>query len=118
VRDDWRLSASWLFVDARVSGSDLRVPQVPRHQATAQVSWRNAGMQARWSGMQFDDDRNQLPLDRYLVVDAFVSHPVGPGLDLTLAVENAFDEEVEVSATPVVTLGQPRAVHVGLRYAR
>jgi outer membrane receptor protein involved in Fe transport len=118
VRDHWRLSASWLFVDARVSGSDLRVPQVPRHQATAQVSWRNAGMQARWSGMQFDDDRNQLPLDRYLVVDAFVSHPVGPGLDLTLAVENAFDEEVEVSATPVVTLGQPRAVHVGLRYAR
>ena len=118
VRNDWRLSASWLYVDAKVSGSDLRIPQVPRHQATAQVSRRNAGVQARWSGMQFDDDRNQLPLERYLVLDAFVSHPVRPGLDLTLAVENAIDEEVEVSATPVITLGQPRAIHVGLRYAR
>ena len=115
LRDDWRLSASWLSVDAKVDDSDLRVPQVPEHQATTQVSWRNAGVQARWSAMQFDDDRNELRLDGYFVVDAFASYPLGKGVDLTLAAENLLDEDVEVSATPVVTLGQPRSIRVGLR---
>ena len=118
IRNDWRLSGSWLYVDARVDDSELRVPQVPRHQATAQASWRNSGVQARWSAMQFDDDRNELPLDGYFVVDAFTSWPFRKGFDMTLALENLFDEEVEVSATPVVTLGQPRAIRLGLRFVR
>jgi len=114
----WRLAGSWLYVGATVDGSGLRVPQVPRHQATAQAAWRNAGLQVRWSAMQFDDDRNELRLDGALVVDAFAAVPLRRGFDLTFAVENAFDEAVEVSATPVVTLGQPRAIRLGLRYAR
>jgi outer membrane receptor protein involved in Fe transport len=118
IRNDWRLSGSWLYVDAKVGGSELRVPQVPRHQATAQASWRGSGVQARWSAMQFDDDRNELPLDGYFVIDAFAAHPLGRGFDVTLAIENVRDEEAEVSATPVVTLGQPRAIRLGLRYAR
>ena len=118
IGSDWRVSGSWLYVDATVDGRDLRVPQVPRHQATAQASWRNAGVQARWSATQFDDDRNELPLDGFFVVDAFAAYPLRRGFDVTLAVENVFDEEVEVSATPVVTLGQPRAIRLGLRYAR
>jgi outer membrane receptor protein involved in Fe transport len=117
VRNDWRASVSWLFVDARVSGGK-RVPQVPRHQAAAQVSWRNAGAQLRWSAMQFDDDLNELSLAPYVVADVFASHPLRPGLELTLAIENLFDREIEASATPVVTLGQPRAFRAGLRYAR
>lgn len=118
---DWRASAGLLFVDATVREGELRgrrVPQVPRQQATAQLSWRRVGAQLRWSAMQFDDDRNALPLDGYFVADFFASHPIGRGLDVTLAIENAFDEEVEASATPVVTLGQPRAVRLGFRYAR
>jgi outer membrane cobalamin receptor len=91
---------------------------VPREQATAQLSWRNLGAQLRWSAMQFDDDRNDLPLRGYIVADLFGSHPIARGLDLTLAIENLFDEEIEASATPVVTLGQPRALRLGLRYAR
>lgn len=114
---DWRASASWLFVDARVLGGE-RVPQVPRHQATAQVLWRRLGAQARWSAMQFDDDLNQFPLAPYFVADAFASHPIGGGVELSAAIENVFDRDVEVSATPVVTLGQPRAVRIGLRYVR
>ena len=118
VRRDWRLSGSWLYVDAKVEGSDLRVPQVPRHQATAQASWRHSGVQARWSAMQFDDDRNELPLAACFVVDAFTAFPFRKGFDVTLAVENLLDEDVEASATPVITLGQPRAVRIGLRYVR
>ncbi len=118
---NWRVSASWLFVDATVRERGLRgkrVPQVPRHQATAQLAWRTLGAQARWSAMQFDDDRNELPLDGYVVVDLFASHPIGRGVDVTLAAENVFDRDVDVSATPVITLGQPRAFRVGLRYER
>lgn len=116
---DWRASAGYLFVDAEVREGELRgnrVPQVPRHQATAQLSWRNTGVQIRWSAMQFDDDRNALPLDGYLVADLFASHPIGRGLEVTLALENAFDEDVEASASPVITLGQPRAWRVGVRW--
>ena len=118
---DWRASASWLYVDATVREGDLRgnrVPQVPRHQATAQLAWKTIGTQLRWSTSQFDDDLNALPLDGYFVADVFASHPIRAGLEATLAVENVFDGESEVSATPVVTVGQPRAVRVGLRYNR
>ena len=121
IGNEWRASASWLFVDATVREGDLRgkrLPQVPRHQATAQVSWRTIGAQARWSAMQFDDDRNELRLDSYLAVDLFASHPIGRGLALTLAAENLINRDVEVSATPVITLGQPRGVRVGVRYER
>ncbi|HEX7150664.1 MAG TPA: TonB-dependent receptor [Thermoanaerobaculia bacterium] len=113
---DLRLSAGWLWTEA--TAGDRRLPQVPRHQATAQLQWRGAGVQSRWSGMQFDDDLNQLPLRSFLVTDAFFSRPLGRGLEATVAVENIFDRRIEAGATPVITLGQPRAWRVGLRYGR
>ncbi|MDP9192107.1 MAG: TonB-dependent receptor [Acidobacteriota bacterium] len=118
---DWRTSAGLLVVDATVRDGELRgkrVPQVARVQATAQAMWKRVGAQLRWSSSQFDDDRNELPLDGYLVADLTASHPITTAFDLTFAIENITNEEVEASATPVVTLGQPRAWHVGLRYAR
>jgi outer membrane receptor protein involved in Fe transport len=118
---DWRASAGWLYADATVRDGDLagrRIPQVPRHQVTGQLQWRAVAAQLRWSTAQFDDDRNELPLRGYFVADLFASQPVGRGLAVTLAVENIFNEEVEVSATPVITVGQPRSVRVGVRYGR
>src|SRR5262249_6662791 len=69
----WTIDAGWLSTDARLS-TDKRPPQVPRHQATLQVTFLNAGAQLRWSTMQFDDDLNQFPLRGYLVADVFASH--------------------------------------------
>ncbi|HEY0142753.1 MAG TPA: TonB-dependent receptor [Thermoanaerobaculia bacterium] len=118
---DWRVSAGYLFADATVREGELegnRIPQVPRHQATAQLQWRRIGAQLRWSASQYDDDLNQLPLGSYFVADLFAAQPIGRGMELTLAVENVTDQEVEVSATPVVTVGQPRAVRIGVRYSR
>ena len=118
---DARASVGWLFVDASVREGELRgrrIPQVPRNQVTAQLQWRTLGVQARWSAAQFDDDRNELPLVGYFVADLFASHPLARGVEVTLAVENAFDEQVEVSASPVITTGQPRAWSIGLRYVR
>jgi outer membrane receptor protein involved in Fe transport len=121
----WRLSAGYLFCDARVTAGDLagkRLPQVPRNAATAQLAFNGArgtaGIQARWSSMQFDDDVNQFPLRSYAVADLFASHPIAPHLDATVAIENATNRRVEVSATPVITLGTPRTVRVGVRYGR
>ncbi|HKR65964.1 MAG TPA: TonB-dependent receptor, partial [Thermoanaerobaculia bacterium] len=116
---DWKASSGLLFVDATVRDGELRgkrLPQVPRAQATAQLSWKSLGLQARWSASQFDDDRNELPLRGYIVADLFASHALGRGLDVTLAAENVLDEDVQVSATPVITLGQPRAFRIGLRW--
>ena len=120
VGRDGRASAGLLLVDATVRDGALRgkrLPQVPRLQATVQSSWKSVGVQARWSAMQFDDDRNELRLRSYVVVDLFASHAIGRGIDATFAAENLFDHNVEVSASPVITLGQPRAFRVGLRYA-
>jgi iron complex outermembrane receptor protein len=112
----WSASAGYLFADATLS-TGARTPQVPRNQATLQLGYRSlAGVQARWSSMQFDDDLNQFPLRRFLNVDLFAAYPVAPQLDVTIAAENVFDNRVETAATPVITLGQPRAYRVGIRY--
>jgi len=97
------------------------VPQVPRHQASAQLAWSSTstiGVQSRWSTGQFDDDLNQFPLRGYFVTDVFYAHPIAAHVDITLAGENIFNQRVEAGATPVITLGQPRAFRVGVRYGR
>lgn len=107
-----RLSAGYLFTDTGVEG--LRIPQVPRNQATLQWSYASLfGVQTRWSSAQFDDDLNQFPLRSYVVTDLFVTHGM-----FTLSAENIFNHRVEAGATPVITLGQPRAVRVGIRFRR
>jgi outer membrane receptor protein involved in Fe transport len=120
----WRLSAGYLFCDAIVTSGDLagkRLPQVPRNAATMQLAFTpsrgSAGIQARWSSTQFDDDMNQLPLRSYAVADLFASYPIAAHLDATIAIENATNRRVEVSATPVLALGTPRTMRIGVRYA-
>jgi outer membrane receptor protein involved in Fe transport len=124
LANHWRVSAGYLFCDATVTSGDLagkRLPQVPRTTATLQLAFTpprgGAGLQARWTSMQFDDDLNQFPLRSYAVADLFASYPIAPRIDATIAVENATNRRVEVSATPVVTLGTPRTIRLGLRYA-
>jgi outer membrane receptor protein involved in Fe transport len=67
--------------------------------------------------MQFDDDLNQFPLRSYAVADLFASYPIAPRLDATIAIENATNRRVEVSATPVLTRSTPRTLRVGFRCA-
>jgi outer membrane receptor protein involved in Fe transport len=110
------INAGYLFAGAALS-SGKRTPQVPRHQASVQLTVQSrAGVQGRWSAMQFDDDLNQFRLRGFFVVDAFGAWPIGSQLEATVALENIFDRRIETGATPVITLGQPRAVRAGLRY--
>ena len=66
--------------------------------------------------MQFDDDLNQFPLRSFLTIDLFGARPIASQLDVTVAIENLLDRRIETGATPVITLGQPRAIRVGMRY--
>jgi len=131
LEGDWRIGTLWragggyLFSDAVVTGGALegkRIPQVARHQATLQLAFSpqsaQAGVQLRWSSSQFDDDLNQLPLRGYFVADFFASRVLTQRLSATFSAENLFDRRIETAATPVVTLGTPRSVRVGLRYGR
>lgn len=125
--DRWTLSAGYLLSDATVeSGGELeglRIPQVPEHQASVQLRFFDPGigtlgLQARWTGEQFDDDRNQFPLESFAILDALFARPIGRGVEVFVAAENLLDESYEIGRTPVRTLGPPRMVRVGVRFER
>lgn len=118
------LTASTAFIDSTFTrGSDLvglRVPQVPRVQASAgfRGAWTRATAALEWRfiGRQFDDDRNAFVLDRSSVIDLKAGWRARPGVELFAAVENAFDEEQDVGRTPLRTIGLPRTVRAGVRW--
>ena len=128
--DRWTLSGGYLWADAKVASAPgqedlegLRIPQVPRHQATFQLRFEDpriasVGLQARWTGEQPDDDQNRFLLGSFAAVDAVVSRPLGRGLAVFLAGENLTDEAYEIGKTPITTLGPPRLVRIGFRLGR
>jgi len=114
------LRAAYLYSDAVEERSGRRLPQVPRHQAQINVSYRGPialNVNTRLVGDQFEDDLNTLLLERYVTVDLLASRVLKPGLEAFLAVENLFDQPYAVGRTPVETLGAPRLVHGGVRLA-
>jgi iron complex outermembrane receptor protein len=127
ITSRWRFSAGYLFADATVRRAPqdltlegLQVPQVPRHQFTLQASYSHpthltAALQLRASGRQFDDDRNQLALGGFTVVDATLARPLTRLVEVFVAVQNIFDARYAVGRTPLETIGAPRLVRGGVR---
>jgi outer membrane receptor protein involved in Fe transport len=122
------VTGGYQFADATVlefpANTDLEgllIPQVPRHQITFQARYSaprrvNLGVQGRFIGEQFDDDRNQFGLDRYFTLDALVSRPIGRGVELLAAAENLFNQRYDVGRTPVRTIGPPLLARFGIRF--
>lgn len=130
----WRLAAGYLYNNARVKEYDANpelidkyLPQVPRHRASAQVSYTNPslfnlGMSVQYIGRQFDDDTNQqvVPgeseagLPGYTLVDLTASRSLIRNLDVFFGIQNLFDKEYIVGTRPT-TIGTPRLAHVGVR---
>lgn len=131
IEGTWRplpslqLASGLLYTDAVVTAgasAGKRIPQVPRGQATVQATtsrprWTLA-LQGRWSSMQYDDDLNRFPLRAFATADAFASFRVTSSTAVFLAAENLSGSRIEASATPVVTLAQPRAFRAGIRFTR
>ncbi|HEX5759919.1 MAG TPA: TonB-dependent receptor [Thermoanaerobaculia bacterium] len=125
----WTLDAACLLADAEVvrfpgnrALEGLRLAQVPRRQASLQLRREGPhgtlGLQARWTDAQFDDDQNRFRLAGAATVDLLAARPLGRGLAAFAAVENLSGERAEVGRTPVLTLGPPRLLRAGLRFAR
>lgn len=127
--DAWRLRLSYALTDSRIVDSPdqhslegRRMPNVPRHKAVLQAIWRaplglETSAQVRYIGERFDDDLNVDRMAEAVVTDLRVGRRFGEALELSLEVQNAFDEPVEVGANAdFADLGQPRALRLGLRY--
>ena len=123
----WTVTAGYLAASARVarfpadpSLEGRRVPQVARRQFNFQLRRAGRGplsfaVQGRASGAQFDDDQNLLRLGGFFALDAFLARRLARGVDLFAAAENLTGRRYEVGRTPVLTLGPPAFVRVGLR---
>jgi outer membrane cobalamin receptor len=96
------------------------VAQVPRNAFTWEARYWNPSrlllsVAGRFVGQQFDDDQNQLPLDRFYTMDVQVGRGVTRHLEIFGAIENVLDQRYQVARTPVVSLGPPVLFRVGLR---
>jgi outer membrane receptor protein involved in Fe transport len=124
----WQFSGAYIFVNSIVlhytanpalQGNFL--PQVPQNQFSLQASYVqrlwSLGVQARFSGNQFDDDQNLLPLGRAFSLDAQVSRKFGKRTSIFFAVQNLTDDRWYYEATPVLLWGPPIFVRGGVRFS-
>ena len=99
----------------------LWTAQVPRHAVTMNLRADNVhgftfAADARRIGLQFDDDRNQFPLDPFFVLDLYAARRLVRQLEIFAAVENATNSRYTIGRTPVRTLGSPVLAQLGLRF--
>jgi outer membrane receptor protein involved in Fe transport len=99
-----------------------RVPQVPTAQGGFDIRWlplasSMIAAQMRWTGTQFDDDRNQFELGKSFVTDLMGEHRFAEALRAFVAFENLFDADYDTGKTPLRTVGPPRRVRAGVRVA-
>ncbi len=129
---DWRLDAGWAHNDARVSiAADdatarpldgLRPAQTPRDAASATLAWVRGTIRVqagvRYTGAQYEDDRNVDRLPPASVIDAMISLPVVHGVSLTARAENIADVTVITrNVAGSIDLGAPRTLWLELRWA-
>jgi outer membrane receptor protein involved in Fe transport len=127
ITSTFSLTGGYLFVDATVlefpantALEGLLIPQVARHQLTFQARYANPSIltfavQGRAIGAQFDDDQNQLKLNKYFVLDAFASRRLTNHFDIFVAFENLFNQRYEIGRTNVTTIGPPLLARAGFR---
>lgn len=98
----------------------LDLPQDPRHRLSAQLSYEhpryvNAALFVRFVSQQFEDDRGDLPMAGYALLDLFVSRELAQGVSVFGAVENLLDARYLVGRAGADTIGAPRTFRLGLR---
>jgi outer membrane receptor protein involved in Fe transport len=95
-------------------------PEVPRNMATLQMRFARerlgvVSVDLRTSGRQYDDQANQFELAGYAQVDLYGEHVFGRRWTVYSWVQNLTNQPVQAGRTPILTLGAPRMVTVGLR---
>lgn len=95
-------------------------PEVPRNSASLQMRLEQTklgvlSVDLRTSGQQFDDSANQFRLAGYAQVDLYAERALGRRFSVYGSVQNLLDHQVQAGRTPLLTLGAPRIVSVGVR---
>jgi len=95
-------------------------PQVPRNMASLQMRmerdrWGVLSVDLRTSGQQFDDSANKFRLAGYAQVDLYAERAFGNRFRVYGSAQNLLDQPVEAGRTPLLTLGAPRILSVGIR---
>ncbi len=95
-------------------------PEVPRNSFTVQGRWdgRRWGTLAldlRTSGRQYDDSANVYELHGYTEVGGYYERTIRERLSGYASVQNLLDRRIEAGRTPLLTLGTPRLVEIGIR---
>jgi outer membrane cobalamin receptor len=115
----FRFEASYLMADSRFVTRE-RLPQVPRHQGSAQVTWYGprtlVTVSMRTSGLQFEDDRNTQLLPGFALFQLSARQDLYRGLKATLAIENLADRRILTGFTPFPQTGGPLLYRIGLRW--
>ena len=123
------LSAAAAWTDARVDGgaaasqlTGLRPAQAPEWSANLGMEWQatrrfKVSATVRYESARFDDDLNSRRLGAAITADTRAGYQLTDGVNLYGAVDNLFDEEVEVSLTGdgVAGYAAPRMARVGIR---
>jgi outer membrane cobalamin receptor len=115
----FRLEMSYLLADSRFSTRE-RLPQVPKHQGSAQLSYSRGGtlvtLGLRTSALQFEDDRNTQLLPGFALLQLSARQNLWRGLKATLGMENLADRRILTGFTPFPQTGAPFLVRAGLRW--
>jgi outer membrane receptor protein involved in Fe transport len=115
-----RLEAAYLYVDSQLDDENRWMPQVPRHQGSAQLLYSSgatlvsAGI--RPSALQFEDDLNQFVLPGFTTFQLMLQRRLGNGVSAIFAAENLFNRTFLAGFDPQPTTGTPRLMRVGLKW--
>jgi outer membrane receptor protein involved in Fe transport len=116
---NWRGEAGYLYADSRYETGE-RIPQVPKHQGSAQLSYDRgptlAAISIRSFAYQFEDDRNTFVLPGFATLQATVRQRINKSLSAFAEIENILNREFLVGFSPVPLIGSPRLWRVGLRW--
>lgn len=122
ARQRWRWfhgEASYLYADSHFRSRE-RLPQIPRHQGSAQLSFIREGTLAAFGlrsfAAQFEDDRNLFLLPGYAALQFSLRQRVGRGVSALFVMENALNRTFLVGFSPTPLLGAPRLWRLGLRW--
>lgn len=115
----WTGDAAYLYADSRVN-TGLRLPQTPRHQGSAHLTWNRRGTLISAGvlsySLQFEDDLNQFLLPGFASVQLYARQRLVGGVSATVAFENLLDRAYLVGFTPQPSIGPPRLWRAGLRW--
>ncbi|HBY61594.1 MAG TPA: TonB-dependent receptor, partial [Solibacterales bacterium] len=116
---NWTGELAYLYSDSRF-GTGERLPQIPRHQGSGQLTYGRGGTFAsagvRSTSFQFEDDLNRFLLGGFAVAHVSVRQRLWRHVSASLAVENLLNREFVVGFSPTPLIGAPVLWRAGLRW--